>query len=65
MSVDANCGAVRPWLEKAYIAKSAAPACALRETVRPYSGPTVSSGGNDTNLYCGDAAGRSRCAPEQ
>ena len=38
-----------------YIAKSAAPGCALRETVRPYSGPTESSGGNATDLYFGDA----------
>ena len=38
-----------------YIAKSAAPAAALRETVSPYSGPTDSSGGNATDLYFEDS----------
>jgi len=39
-----------PCGESRYIAKSAAPGAALRETVKPYSGPTERAGGNSSDL---------------
>ena len=47
-----------------YIANSATPGAAFFETVKPYSGPTASFGGNSTIWYFDDALIRD-FAPEQ
>jgi len=53
-----------PCGDSRYIAKSAAPGAALRETVKPYSAPTESSAGNSSDLYFENSRVICR-APEQ
>ncbi len=55
-----NCSVRWACGDNRYIAKSAAPGDALRETVSPYSGPTGSAGGKPIDLYFGDALTISR-----